>query len=86
MEELGKREKAGGSERGNKAETGKEEVLLIASARLHSSHSAFSENWRRGNTPQNFSIFYLCNAMGTVPMGISHALSHSLNSAVWLSV
>lgn len=31
-------------------------------------------------------LFYLCNVMGMVPMGISHALSHSLNSSVWLCV
>lgn len=84
VEEWGKREKAGVSERGNKAEIGKEKVLPTASAVLHSPHSAFFEKWRRGNTSQNFSIFYLCNVMGIVPMGISHALSHSLNSAVCL--
>lgn len=79
-------EKAGGSERGNKTEIRKEEVLLTASEMLHSPHSAFYAKWRRKNKPQNFSIFYLCSVLGIVPMGISHALSHSLNSSVWLCV
>jgi hypothetical protein len=41
-------------------------------------HASFAENG--GGRGFNKPYLYLCNMLGTVPMGISHALSRSLNS------
>lgn len=43
-------------------------------------HVLFSENEGGGRAASTKPYLYLCNTLGTVPMGISHALARSLNS------
>ena len=57
-----------------------EEVGCLSHASFLTLSMLLSQKMRGWERRFNRPYLYLCNTLGTVPMGISHALARSLNS------